>query len=87
MPDKRKIALVIGSGGVKCAAAIGLLRVLRREDITLDLLVGCSGGSIYASNIALGYDIEKQEEFTRTLWTPDLMKGFTANLAAIRTGD
>jgi NTE family protein len=52
--DKPRIALVIGSGSVKCAAAIGLKRVLEREQIDLDLVVGCSGGAIYASLIALG---------------------------------
>ncbi|MEE8429433.1 MAG: glycosyltransferase, partial [Gammaproteobacteria bacterium] len=31
--NKKKIALVIGWGSVKCAAALGVLRVLRRENI------------------------------------------------------
>ena len=43
---KKKIALVIGAGSVKCAAALGLWKVLERENIHFDMLVGCSGGSI-----------------------------------------
>jgi NTE family protein len=39
-----RIALVIGSGAAKCAAALGLWKVLSREGIHIDLFVGCSGG-------------------------------------------
>jgi NTE family protein len=41
---KKHIALVIGSGSVKCAASLGLMKVLARENIDIDLVVGCSGG-------------------------------------------
>src|SRR3546814_17686706 len=34
------------------------------------MVVGCSGGSIYASVMALGYDPETCERLTRELWTP-----------------
>ncbi|MGB3541298.1 patatin-like phospholipase family protein [Rubrivirga sp.] len=70
---RRKIALVIGSGGVKCAAAIGLRRVLEREGIRLDLLVGCSGGSLYAATHALGLSLDETENLTRELWTKEVM--------------
>ena len=70
-PDK-KVALVIGWGSVKCAAVLGLLRVLQREKIGIDLVVGSGGGSIYASLIALGYDSERIIEMTRQLWTAEV---------------
>lgn len=54
----KRIALVIGSGGVTCAAALGLWRVLQREGIGLDLVAGCSCGSIYAATMALGLGVE-----------------------------
>ena len=41
-----RLALVIGAGGVKCAAALGLWKVLLREGINIDMFVGCSGGSL-----------------------------------------
>lgn len=66
-PGKR-VALVIGAGSVKCAAALGLWKVLRREGIELDMVVGCSGGSLYASVMALGYDVEACEALTREMW-------------------
>jgi NTE family protein len=72
MEGKAGVALVIGSGSVKCAAALGLLRVLKREGIGIDLVVGCSGGSLYATTIALGLDVEEAVELTRRLWTRDV---------------
>ncbi|MBI5880356.1 MAG: patatin-like phospholipase family protein [Chloroflexi bacterium] len=70
--NRRRIALVIGSGSIKCAAAIGLQRVLQREGIPIDMLVGCSGGSIYAALMALGVDAQTLDDMTRRLWTRDL---------------
>lgn len=64
-----RVALVIGSGSVKCAAALGLWRVLRREGIGLDLVVGCSGGSLYAAAIALGYSPEQAADLSLRLFT------------------
>jgi NTE family protein len=70
---RKRVALVIGSGGIKCAAALGLWRVLEREEIDLDLIVGCSGGSMYAAAMALGVPMETAEELTKRLWTPEVM--------------
>jgi NTE family protein len=76
MIDKQKsenrIALVIGSGSVKCAAALGLMKVLARENIDIDLIVGCSGGAIYAGFIALGWSVERATEKTLRLWTREV---------------
>lgn len=68
----KRVALVIGSGGVKCAAALGLQEVLRREGMSLDMVVGCSGGSVYALGIALGIDAISLTEMTETLWTREV---------------
>ena len=70
--DKPRIALVIGSGSVKCAAALGLMKVFERENINLDMVVGCSGGSIYASLIALGWSVERATDTTLKMWTQDV---------------
>ncbi len=72
-PHRRpRLAVVIGSGSVKCAAALGLLKVLKREGIGIDLFVGCSGGSLYAAMMALGTEPARAEEMTRALWTKEL---------------
>ncbi len=64
----KRLALVIGAGGVKCAAALGLWKVLLREGINIDMFVGCSGGSIYAPAMALNYDLDDCIEMTFSLW-------------------
>jgi NTE family protein len=84
--DKPKVGLVIGSGSIKCAAALGLWKVLERNGIKLDMVVGCSGGSIYAAGIAFGDEIAHVEETTLRLWTQDLMSGYASNLRAAMTG-
>lgn len=68
-PARRRLALVIGSGSIKCAASLGLWKVLRREGIAPDLIVGCSGGSIFAALMAMGCELEVVEEWLRTKWT------------------
>lgn len=80
----KRVAIVIGAGSVKCAAALGMWKVLRREGIDIDMVVGCSGGSIYASVMALGYDPETCERLTRELWTPKvtLRRDWRSMLAA-----
>lgn len=80
------VALVIGSGGVKCAAAIGLWKVLQREGIPISVAVGCSGGSIYAALIALGQDIATIEQMTLGFWTGEILKGYTTNLREVQSG-
>jgi NTE family protein len=70
----RRVALVIGAGSVKCAAALGLWKVLEREGIGLDMVVGCSGGSIYAAAMALGFDVDEAEALTTRLWTRDITR-------------
>jgi NTE family protein len=38
------VALVIGSGGIKCAAALGVWKLLQREGIDVSVAVASSGG-------------------------------------------
>jgi NTE family protein len=71
---RKRVALVIGAGSVKCAAALGLWKVLRREGIAVDMVVGCSGGSLYAASMALGYDADESEAMTLALWNRDVTK-------------
>ena len=66
--EKKRVALVIGAGSVKCAAALGLWKVLKREGIEIDMFVGCSGGSLYASTMALGWDVDECEAMTIAMW-------------------
>ena len=69
---RKRVAMVIGAGSVKCAAAIGVQKALAREGIGIDLVVGCSAGSIFASLIAAGLDATKAADMTQRLWTREL---------------
>lgn len=86
MNSKKRIAVVIGSGGIKCTAAIGMWRVLQEEKISVDSIVGCSGGSLYGAFIANGIDVDAMQEHSKTLWTSDIMQGYIANLKASKDG-
>jgi len=70
-PRKPKVALVIGSGGLKCAAALGIFDALEKENIGIDMVVGCSGGAIIGGFIATGHSSEEATQKVLRLWTPE----------------
>ncbi|MCC6195204.1 MAG: patatin-like phospholipase family protein [Burkholderiales bacterium] len=69
---RRGVAVVIGSGSVKCAASLGLVNVLNRAGIAIDMLVGCSAGCLYATMIAAGRSTGEAAAMTRELWTSEI---------------
>jgi NTE family protein len=66
------ITLVIGSGGVKCAAAIGVVKALADAGIGIERLVGCSGGALFAAGLALGFDAARLNDITLRTWTREI---------------
>jgi NTE family protein len=68
----KRVALVIGSGSVKCAAAIGIQNVFQREGIGLDMVVGCSAGAIYAAGMSSGISGDTIAQMTAQLWTKEV---------------
>jgi len=83
---KKRLALVIGSGAIKCAASIGMFQVLEEEGIEADLVVGCSGGAIYGLGKAFGLSMEEIMHHSDATWTRDLMQGYLMNLKASKDG-
>lgn len=73
---KPTVALVIGSGGLKCAAALGIFDKLEKENIGIDMVVGCSGGAIMGGFIATGHSSEETIQKTLRLWTPEIVTQF-----------
>jgi NTE family protein len=53
--SRPKVGVVLGSGGIKAFAAIPLFEFLEQAGITVDLLVGCSGGSVVCGLIGAGF--------------------------------
>lgn len=83
-PAAPKVSLVIGSGSVKCAAAIGVAQVLDEAGIGIDRVVGCSAGAIFATLVAQRNDAATARKRTVELWTKDLTaKGNTRALLSV----
>lgn len=71
-PAAPEVSLVIGSGSVKCAAAIGVAQVLEEAGIGIERVVGCSAGAIFATLIGQRHDLAVAREMTVKLWTKEL---------------
>lgn len=56
-----KKALVLGGGGARGLAHIGVLRILEKEGFRPDLIIGCSIGAIIGGMYAQTPDIQKVE--------------------------
>ena len=59
MMPKPKVALVLGSGGPRGYAHIGILKVLEQHNIEVDLVVGSSVGALIGAFWAAGYSAEQ----------------------------
>lgn len=59
--NKRKLVLVLGGGGARGAAHIGVLRELDRHDIKVDAVVGTSIGAIVGGLYSAGLSPDKIE--------------------------
>jgi NTE family protein len=69
---QHRFAIVLGSGGVRSIAALGMVEVLAREGLTPDLVVGCSAGAMFGALIAAGHDAEAAVRIATTLWSADV---------------
>ena len=61
-PDRPKIGLVLGGGGAKGAAEIGVLKALEEEGIEFDYIAGTSIGSILGALYCCGFRAAQLEE-------------------------
>ena len=67
-------AVVLGSGGVRSIAALGMVEVLVREGLMPDLIVGCSAGALFGALIAAGHKAEEAVRIATTLWSADITR-------------
>lgn len=63
--QRKKVALVLGGGGAKGAAEVGVLKVLEEAHIPIDYIVGTSIGSIVGGLYAIGYSAETMDSLFR----------------------
>jgi len=64
-PQMKRVGLVLGGGGAKGVAHIGVLKVLERAGIPVDLIVGTSMGSIIGATYACGHSAEQLDSVVR----------------------
>jgi NTE family protein len=72
MKEGRKIGLALGGGGARGFAHIGILKVLEREGIRPDIIVGTSVGSIVGGALASGMTVNELEERADAFLESDL---------------
>lgn len=67
------VALVLGGGGSRALAHLGVLEVLEEEGIPIDLIVGCSGGAIIGALYADREDAKYLKNLLFRLRKEDLL--------------
>ena len=61
------VGLVLGGGGAKGFAHLGLFKAMNELGIPVDVIGGTSAGSIVAAQIALGYSLEEMIDINRSV--------------------
>lgn len=65
---RRGVALVLGSGGARGFAHLGVWEVLSRSGVAIDAVGGCSMGAFVAAQIALETDAAEAIDRTRSIF-------------------
>ncbi len=63
--ERKKVAVVLSGGGAKGMAHIGVLKVLERAGIPIDIVTGTSMGSIIGGLYAIGYNAHSLDSMVR----------------------
>ena len=71
---QHRSAIVLGSGGVRSIAALGMVEVLVREGLQPDLVVGCSAGAMFGALIAAGHGADEAVRIATTLWSAEVTR-------------
>ena len=85
MFKKQKIALALGGGSARGIANIGVLKILERERIPIDLIVGSSIGSLIGAAYSMGVPTYRMEKAAlKFSW--DKLADFSISKTAILKG-
>ena len=81
----RAVGLALSSGGSKCLAHIGVLRVLQEQGIEIDAVAGTSGGALVAAGLTFGIPEERMMAWAGELARATQLRRFDVN-AVPRSG-
>src|ERR1700748_2510110 len=70
--DHPKTCVVLGGGGARGAAHIGVLKVIEQQHIPVDCVVGTSMGAIVGGMYAAGYSAGEIEGILRSIDWKDM---------------
>ena len=65
MAERKKVGLVLGGGGAKGVAHIGVLKVLEEAGIPIDYIAGTSMGAIVGGLYSVGYNAAEIDSMVR----------------------
>jgi len=83
MTKQRTVSLVLGSGGARGMAHIGVIRWLEEHNYQIESIVGCSTGALVGGIYAAG-KLDEFEEWARAITKVEIVK--LLDLAWMRTG-
>ncbi len=69
----KKIGLVLGSGGSRGVAHLGVLKALEEEGVKPDVITGCSMGAVVGACYSFGMSVEKMLDIVVNLKKMQLM--------------
>lgn len=82
------VGLVLGGGGARGLAHIGVIRALEEAGVPIDLVGGTSAGAIVGGQLACGWDSARiLEESRRVLVNDGSLNDYTLPLVALLRGD
>jgi NTE family protein len=76
----RAVGLALSSGGSKCVAHIGVLRVLRQAGVEIDAVAGTSGGALVAAGLAFDIPEHQMLAWVREMARNTRFRRFDVNL-------
>jgi len=65
--ERPKIGLVLGGGGARGAAHVGVIRILEENNVPVDYIVGTSMGSIVGGLYAAGYSPDEMDDLFKKI--------------------
>lgn len=71
--DRKRVAVVLGGGGAKGAAEVGVLKYIEQAGVPVDYVVGTSIGSIVGGLYSIGYNSTELDSLFRSQEWLDLL--------------